>query len=96
MGLTDGLTFIVISPYQNLLIFSILSTPCDTAARQIIHRQFYSYLVTGKDANVIHSQFSRDRCEDLVIIRQFDFEHSVRISFGNYAFDFDNILFGHL
>ena len=51
MGLTLGLTFIVV----NLL----LASPGDAAARQIVRRHLNRDLVTGEDSDKVHHEVRR-------------------------------------
>jgi hypothetical protein len=91
IALTDGLTFIFL--FLLLALRPSFAAPGDPSAREIVGRQFNSYLVSGKNADVIHTQLSRYVRQYLVSIGQLDFEHRVRKGFYNRSFHLNRVLF---
>jgi uncharacterized membrane protein len=85
MGLTLGLTFIVV----NLL----LASPGDAAARQIVRRHLNRDLVTGEDSDKVHPELSGDVRQDDVAVANVNPERRVGQGFNNRALQFDYIVF---
>ena len=85
MGLTLGLTFIVV----NLL----LASPGDAAARQIVRRHLNRDLVTGEDSDKVHPELSGDVRQDDVAVADINPERRVGQGFDDRALQFDYIVF---
>ena len=71
-----------------------LAAPCNSAARQVVRREFNRHLVARIDADVVHAHFAGDVRQYLVAIGQLHFKHGVGKGLGNNAFHFDYIRFG--
>ena len=71
IGLTDGLTFIVISSvFIKRLGFA---SPDNSAFRQVVRAHLNLYRITGNDFDVVQSQFARDiRCNRMTVGEFYD------------------------
>ena len=85
MGLTLGLTFIVV----NLL----LASPGDAAARQIVRGHLNRDLVTGEDSDKVHPELSGDMRQDDVAVADINPERRVGQGFDDRALQLDYIVF---
>ena len=85
MGLTLGLTFIVV----NLL----LASPGDAAARQIVRRHLNRNLVTGEDSDKVHPELAGNMRQNGVSTANIDREHGIRQCIGYDALKFDYVVF---
>ena len=85
MGLTLGLTFIVV----NLL----LASPGDAAARQIVRRHLNRNLVTGEDSDKVHPELAGNMRQNGVPAADINGEHRIRQCIGNDALKFDYVVF---
>ena len=57
---------------------------------------FQSYFIAWKNANVIHTEFSADMCQNLMAIFQFNLEHCVWQLLYYGSFNFNYVCFGHI
>ena len=87
IGLTDDLTFIILS--------SLFESVRNSAAREIVRRQFHGHFITRQNSNEMHPHFSRDMGQYLMTIIQLNSEHGVRQRLGHRPLYLDHILFRH-
>ena len=107
MGLTLGLTFIVV-PFESLSSYSrcaasryfsadLLVAVDDAAAGQVVWRQLYDHPILWEDSNVVLAHFARDVRKDGVAVRQLNAKHRVGERFDYLALDLDDaFFFGHI
>ena len=55
----------------------LLEAVCDAAARKIVRRKLHGYLVTRKNAYIMHSHFAGDMGQNNVPILKFYVEHCI-------------------
>ena len=89
--LTDGLTFIKAASFSGSEIS--FETVSDSAASQIVRRQFDGNFVARQNADEVHADLAGNVRQNFVAVFQFDLEHRVGQSLDDFAFDFDNVLF---
>ena len=77
---------------QKLTLFGAKHNP---RSGQVIRRQLNRYLVSWKDADVMHPHLSRDVSEDLVPVFQLHFEHGIGQGLDNRSILLDQRLFRH-
>ena len=94
MGLTDGLTFILLNLHvENFYLKNLLTSPSDSAMGQIIRRHLNGYLVTGQDLYKVHTELAGNVCQNGVSVANVDFEHSIRQCIGYDALNLDYVVF---
>ena len=62
---------------------------------KVIRRHLDNDLVTGKNADVVHTQLAGDVADYLMSVFELDLERSVGQSFDYSTFNFNHIRFGH-
>ena len=93
MGLTDGLTFILLNLHmRNQISFVLLASPGDPTLGQIIRRHLNGYFVTGQDLNEVHSELAGNMCQNGVSVANVNFEHSIRQCIGYDALNLDYVV----
>ena len=93
MGFTDGLTFILFNLHMRHTSLQLLTSPGDPALGQIIGRHLNSYLVTGQDLDIVHSELAGNVCQNRVSTADVDFEHCIWQCIGYDALKFDYVVF---
>jgi hypothetical protein len=89
IGLTDGLTFIAFSSFK----LSALASPCYASAFQVVGRNLDRYLISGKDPDVVHTQFARYVRQHFMAVLKLDFEYGVWKRFRYSAFHLYHVAF---
>ena len=92
MGLTDGLTFILINLHTRYISCRLLGSPGDPTLSQIIRRHLYGYLVTGQDLDEIHPELAGNVCQNGVAVANVNLEHRIRQRIGDDALNFDYVV----
>ena len=93
MGLTDGLTFILLNLHMKLSFPDLLTSPGDPTLSQIIRRHLNGYFVTRQDPDEIHTELAGNVRQNGVSVANVDFEHSIRQCIGYDALNFDYVVF---
>ena len=75
------------------LLYLLLASPGDAAARQIIRRHLNRDLVTGEDSDKVHPELSGDVRQDDVAVADINPERRVGQGFDDRALQFDYIVF---
>jgi hypothetical protein len=81
------------TPY--LKITNLLATIHNAAAGQVVGRDLELDLVSGENANKVHSHLSANRRENHVPVLKLHAKHRVRQRFADDSFDLDDIFLGH-
>ena len=92
MGLTDGLTFILLNLHMKLSFPVLLASPGDPTLSQIIRRHLNGYFITGQDLNEIHSELAGNVCQNGVSVANVNFEHCIRQCIGYDALNLDYVV----
>src|SRR5271156_3518497 len=91
--LTEARTFI---SFFSLYSRGALAHPvCDSAAGQVVRRQFYRDLVASQDLDVMHSHLARNMSQHLVPVVERHSEHRIGEGFLNRPLYFDRVAFRH-
>ena len=93
MGLTDGLTFILLNLHMKLSFPVLLTSPGDPTLCQIVGRHLNSYLITGQDLDEVHAELAGNVRQNGVSVANVDFEHSIRQCIGYDALNLDYVVF---
>lgn len=92
MGLTEGLTFILLPPVSILLVSFFSVAVGDSTFGYVVwaHRNFYAVSDTNSYRELSH--LSAKVCGDNMTVGQLDPEIGSRQNFCDYAFSFDYII----
>src|SRR5688572_29377799 len=75
--------------------FRLFCAEHDTAARQIVRRQFHGHLVAGQDADVVHAHLPGDVPEHDMAVLELHSECCVRQGLHDLALHLDGFFFRH-
>ena len=81
----------IIIPFLSLA-FGLLRTPGDSSLAGVIDRHLNSYLVTGQNLNIVHSQLSRYMGRYNILIGKLYLEGRVGHCFNHHAFKLDYVI----
>ena len=87
MGFTEGLTFICKTSY------SLLASPGDAAAGQIIRSHLNGDLIAGEYLDIVHPELTGDVSQDGMASANINLEHGIGQRFNYSALKFDHIIF---
>ncbi len=73
-----------------------LAPPSDPTLRQIVGTHFEFYRIALDDADIIHSQLTRNICDDFVSVGKPYFKRCIGKGFDHFTFCFDNVVFRHI
>ena len=72
---------------------SLFTSPCDSAAREIIRRHLNGHLVSGQDLDKVHPELAGNMRQNGVSAADINGEHRIRQCIGNDALKFDYVVF---
>ena len=73
----------------------LLGAKHDATFAQVIRRELHRYLVTRKNAYVVHTHLSRNVPENHVSVFELHAKRCIRQGFDNLTLHFDDIFLGH-
>ena len=77
----------------HLRTMSLLTSPCDSAAGQVIGAHLNRDLVAGEDLDKVHPELAGNMSQDDMASADIHLEHGVGQGFYHRAFEFDHIVF---
>ena len=72
---------------------SLLTSPCDSSAGQIIRGHLNGHLIAGKDLDKVHPELAGNVCQDDVAVADVNGEHRIRQRISNDALKLDYVVF---
>ena len=87
-GLNRGSDFHCVKPPT-----SLLASPGDAAAGQIIRSHLNSDLIAGEYLNIVHPELAGNVSQDGMATADINLEHGIGQRFNNSALKFDHIIF---
>ena len=69
----------------------LFTSPCDSAASQIVGRHLYCHLIAGQNSYEVHSELTGNRGQNRMAVSDIDGEHSVGQGFNHSTLKFDSV-----
>ena len=81
---------------HKIIVNALLGTPGNAASGEVVRRHLNSHLVTGQDADEVHTQLAGDMSQDDVAVTNIHTEGGIGERLDNDSLQFDHIVFSQV